>query len=95
MHSLDFEEDAWAEWVRLDHAVRAQLTKKLSKVLENPHVPANALHGDLAGCYKIKLLKAGVRLVYTVEDGLLVVLVLAVGKRDKNAAYDAAILRKP
>ncbi|MBJ5918692.1 type II toxin-antitoxin system RelE/ParE family toxin, partial [Salmonella enterica subsp. enterica serovar Typhimurium] len=41
-------------------------------------------------CYKIKLRAAGVRLVYKVEDGELVILVVAVGKRDKNAVYDTA-----
>ncbi|WP_042051882.1 type II toxin-antitoxin system RelE family toxin [Aeromonas dhakensis] len=94
MYELDFDEAAWEEWQRLDHAVRSQAAKKLAKVLEHPHNPANALHGDLAGCYKVKLLKAGVRIVYTVEDDRLVVLVLAVGKRDKSAAYRAAEQRR-
>ncbi|WP_239253880.1 type II toxin-antitoxin system RelE family toxin [Candidatus Nitrotoga sp. M5] len=48
---------------------------------------------QLAGCYKIKLLKQGFRLVYVVEDGELVVLVLSVGKRENNAAYLAAAKR--
>jgi len=40
--------------------------------------------------YKIKLRSIGYRLVYEVLDGRLVVLVVAVGKRDKNAVYKAA-----
>ncbi|WP_265588070.1 hypothetical protein [Alcaligenes faecalis] len=44
-------------------------------------------------CYKIKLLKQGYRLVYTVEDDVLVVLVLAVDKREDMAAYRAAVQR--
>jgi mRNA interferase RelE/StbE len=47
----------------------------------------------LAGCYKIKLLKQGFRLVYVVEDDELVVLVLSVGKREDSAAYRAATKR--
>ena len=44
----------------------------------------------MAGCYKIKLLKAGYRLVYEVLDDVVVVLVLAVDKRADNAAYLSA-----
>ena len=40
-----------------------------------------------------KLLKQGYRLVYQVEDGVLVVLVLAVAKREDMAVYRAAIER--
>ena len=40
--------------------------------------------------YKIKLRSIGYRLVYEVQDKCLVVLIVAVGKRDKNAVYKAA-----
>lgn len=69
--------EALAEWHQLDGSVRTHLKKLLAKRLDNPHVPGGQLHGPLAGCYKIKLLKQGVRLVYAVEDGELVVLVVA------------------
>jgi len=65
----------------------------LAKRLQNPHVPGSLLHRELAGCYKIKLLKQGYRLVYMVEDDVLFVLVLSVGKREDNAAYRAAAKR--
>jgi len=44
----------------------------------------------LPDCYKIKLRKAGYRLIYRVVDDRLVVIVLAVGKRERDEAYDAA-----
>ena len=43
--------------------------------------------------YKIKLRTVGYRLVYEVRDGELIVLVVAVGRRDRNAVYDAAAQR--
>lgn len=64
--------------------------RKLEKVLENPHIENNRLHGELNGCYKIKLRSSGYRLVYKVEDETVVVFVLAVGKRERNQAYDNA-----
>lgn len=44
--------------------------------------------------YKIKLRDSGYRLVYEVNDNTITVLVLAVGKRDKCQAYEAARQRK-
>jgi len=40
--------------------------------------------------YKIKLRSVGYRLVYEVIDDRLVVLVIAIGKREGSAAYVAA-----
>ncbi len=66
--------DFTAEWEKLPSAIKDQFKKKLSKVIEQPHIPKNMLRGDLAGCYKIKLLKKfGVRLVYQVKDDQVVI----------------------
>ncbi|HEH9441899.1 TPA: type II toxin-antitoxin system RelE/ParE family toxin [Aeromonas sobria] len=93
MFEIEFDDRALTEWRALDRSVREQLHKKLAKLVKQPHVPKNALHGDLAGCYKIKLLKAGVRLIYKVEDEQLVILIVAVGKRDKDTVYKTATNR--
>lgn len=44
----------------------------------------------MADCYKIKLRSAGYRLVYQVLEHEIVVLVLAVGKRERSEVYQAA-----
>ena len=92
-YRLHFETLAWQEWKALDGAPKKALREALIKRLDNPHVPGSALKGELAGCYKIKLLKAGCRLVYEVLDDVVVVLVLAVDKREDSAAYIAAATR--
>jgi len=92
-YSLKFVPEAWREWQALDGSIKQALKPLLAKRLQNPHVPGSLLHRDLAGCYKIKLLKQGYRLVYMVEDDVLVVLVLAVGKRADSVAYLAATKR--
>ena len=43
--------------------------------------------------YKIKLRSVGYRLVYEVRDKRLIVVVVAVGKRERNAVYKAAANR--
>jgi len=92
-YRLKFVPDAWREWQALDGSIKQALKPLLAKRLQNPHVPGSLLHRELAGCYKIKLLKQGYRLVYMVEDDVLFVLVLSVGKREDNAAYRAAAKR--
>ena len=88
-YSLEFVESALKEWRKLAPAIREQLKSKLRERLENPHVPAARLHG-LPECYKIKLRTVGYRLVYQVDDRVVVVTVIAVGKRDKGLVYALA-----
>lgn len=70
----------------MDPSIREQFKKKLAERLEFPRVPADKLSG-FDGLYKIKLRSSGFRLAYRVIDDRLVVLVLAVGKREKDWVY--------
>jgi len=91
-YELAFREPALKEWRHLDESVRRQFKKKLAERLQSPHVPADRLH-TLENCYKIKLRNAGYRLVYQVDDHRILVIVVAVGRRDRLAAYRAAAKR--
>ena len=84
---------ALTEWNALDGSVKDNLKKLLAKRLDNPHVPGGELHGDLKGCYKIKLNKQGIRLVYAVEDDKLIVMVMSVDKREDSIVYKSAVTR--
>ena len=92
-YQLEFLESALDEWNSLDGSVRQILKKLLEKRLDTPRLPGAELHGELADCYKIKLRKQGYRLVYQVRDAALVVLVIAVDRRDKDKVYQAALDR--
>ncbi len=92
-YKLKFLPEALKEWHELDGSIKLILRKALKKRLQEPKVPGSELHGDLKNCYKIKLLKHGYRLVYTIEDQDLVVLVLAVDKRENSIAYQSALFR--
>ncbi|MGH8762801.1 MAG: type II toxin-antitoxin system RelE family toxin [Nitrosospira sp.] len=88
-YELNFHPDALAEWRKLDVPVREMFKKKLAERLQNPRIPSAKLSGN-QGRFKIKLREAGYRLVYEVHDGVLMVLVVAVGKHERNAVYKAA-----
>lgn len=92
-YRLLFVPSALKEWQALDGSVKEPMRKILRKRLNNPHVPGGALHGTLAGYYKIKLKKPGFRLVYGVEDDALIVIVMSVDKREDSVAYRSALAR--
>jgi mRNA interferase RelE/StbE len=92
-YKLKFLPLALKEWQKLAPPIKTQFKKKLAERLENPHVPSARLHG-YDNVYKIKLRTAGYRLAYEVIDHEVVVYVLAVGKRDKDAVYKKLASRK-
>lgn len=88
-YKLRFHALALREWQLLDGSVKEPLKKKLAERLENPRVPASALHG-MTDCYKIKLHSVGYRLIYRVDDSEIFVTMIATGKRDKSRVYKTA-----
>jgi mRNA interferase RelE/StbE len=88
-YELGFFEAALKEWRKLDNLTRDQFRAKLVERLLNPKVPSARLHGTKER-YKIKLRNAGYRLVYEVKEQQLIVLVVAVGKRERNEVYRVA-----
>lgn len=88
-YELAFLDAALKEWRKLDPQTREQFKARLEERLANPKVPSARLHGA-KDRYKIKLRNAGYRLVYEVRDKQLIVLVVAVGKRERNEVYKVA-----
>lgn len=81
------------EWNNLNNKVKILFKKKLSKVIKNPIMVNNRLSDKLSNCYKIKLNREGYRLIYEVREQKIVMIVWAVGKRERNKAYDDAAKR--
>ena len=88
-YELAFLEEALKEWKRLDGSIREQFKVKLAERLEVPRIASAKLRGH-SDRYKIKLKTAGYRMVYEVRDKEILVLVVAVGRRDRNEVYKTA-----
>lgn len=86
-YNLKFHQKALKEWEKLDFAIKEQFKKKIKERLENPKVLKDKLSG-YDNVYKIKLRSSGFRLAYEVKDEEIVVIVLAVGKREDNKIYE-------
>ncbi|MEQ1640340.1 MAG: type II toxin-antitoxin system RelE/ParE family toxin [Novosphingobium sp.] len=88
-YSVEFRPRAKKRFDKLDSLSQRQIAKKLAERCLNPRVPGDAL-SRLPDCYKIKLRARGVRLVYQVQDQRLILLVLSIGAREREEAYDEA-----
>ncbi|MBC7413463.1 MAG: type II toxin-antitoxin system RelE/ParE family toxin [Herminiimonas sp.] len=80
------------EWHKLDNATREQFKNKLVQRLSNPRVPAAKMSGH-RDRYKIKLRNVGYRLADEIRDAEVIMVVVAVCKRERNAVYLAAAKR--
>ncbi len=92
-YKLKFIPIALKEWRKLDNSIQKQFKRKLSERLVTPHVRSSQLSG-FENHYKIKLRSSGYHLVYEVIDKEILVMVIAVGKRDDNLVYKTAKKRK-
>lgn len=89
-YELEFKKSALKEWKKLGATVQSQFKKKLANILDNPHISSAKLSGGNE-LYKIKLREAGYRLVYEVNDTVITVTVISVGKRDRGKVYKTAM----
>ena len=89
IYTVKFREEALKEWHNLDKTIQQQFANKLKKCTDNPHIESARLRG-MKDCYNIKLGSSGFRLVYEVIDDVLIVAVVAVGKRDRSEVYNLA-----
>jgi mRNA interferase RelE/StbE len=87
---VDFRPRAKKAFDRLGTADQRQLAAKLKSRCLNPRVPADAVR-EIPDGYKVKLRSSGIRAIYQVQEGRLVLLVLAIGKREREKAYKDAI----
>ena len=77
------------EWDKLTPDIRNQLKNKLAERLESPFIQKDKL-SNMKDCYKIKLRNSGYRLVYAVIESKIVILVLAIGRREHEEVYKNA-----
>ncbi len=92
-YKIKFLPSAMKEWQKIAPPIQKQFKKKLAERAETPHNPASRLRG-FQNVYKIKLRAAGYRLVYEVDDDTIVIVVIAVGKREKGLVYAKAAERQ-
>ena len=91
-YELEFKKSALKEWNKLGATIRIHFKKKLIQILEEPRIPGAKLSGS-NHLYKIKLRQSGYRLVYDINDQIVTVTVIAMGKRERGKIYKTVIKR--
>ena len=92
-YELGFLESALEEWESLDKSIRIEFERKLHQRLSNPKIPSSALKGTLKSCYKIKSARTGYRLTYLIDEESKLLVVIAIGKRERSAVYESTTIR--
>ena len=92
-YELGFLESALKEWESLDKSIRIEFERKLHLRLINPKIPSSALKGNLNSCYKIKSGHSGYRMTYLIDEELKLLVVIAIGKRERSTVYESTMLR--
>jgi len=85
--ALHFNTRTNRKWGALDGSIRAQFKKVLARQLEEPHILSARFADDLRDCYTIKPGDVGYQFAYRVDDGKILILVIATGRRDGEAIY--------
>ena len=91
-YELAFDRRALKEWQKLGHTIREQFKRNWQngwKIHAYPQ-PGYMVSADR---YKIKLRASGYRLVYQVIDEKVVLLVIAVGRRESSEVHQIADMR--
>ena len=72
---------------KLDKKIRNIIKRKFERLIHEPLLGL-PLRGNLAGCYKLRISKY--RVVYKTYNDQLIILVIAIGKREELAVYKSA-----
>ena len=82
---------------KLNRSIQIQVLKKLKQLAHSPElgkILGNKSGLNLAGLRKVYVAKKQVRIVYEIIDDMLVVKVIAIGKREEMQVYKEAEKRK-
>ena len=99
---VKFEKQARQDYQSLDGSQKSQVLQAIYKTAQNPLPQREGGYGvelghkngtNLAGCLKIKLKKAGIRIVYTLERTEQGMTIVVIGMRKDEEVYREAARR--
>ena len=100
--TVTLSRDAQKDYDRLDKTQQTLVLKSLDKLAQNPLPVYQGGYGKplgnkrtlkLAGYYKVKIRKAGIRIVYELRCVKENVFVIVIGMRDSDTVYRTALER--
>ena len=95
-YKILFHPEARKELNKLDGSIKKVILKQLTKLSDNPalgEMLGNKAGLDLTGYRKMYAYKKKIRIVYRIQEGKLMIFIVAVGKREDISAYQSAFDR--
>ena len=95
-YSVVLTDAAADDFRQLDGSLKGPVAKQLKKLETAPRLGehlGNRAGLDLTGYYKLYAAKKAIRIVYRILDEQILVEVVAIGKREDLAVYQAALKR--
>ncbi len=89
-------QEAKKDFEKLDGSIKKQILKKLILLETNPFLGkplGNRAGMDLSGYCKLYAYKKKIRIVYKIQDGALIIMIISIGKRENFTVYLQALLR--
>lgn len=90
---VELTEAAEKDFAELDGSLRILARKKFARLAENPYLGEelqNRVGGDLRGYYKLYFAGTRYRIVYRIENEILLVLIIGIGARAHGKVYKMA-----
>ncbi len=93
MYQLKFHPKVENDLKELDSSLQIQIFKKLKQIQNSPELGlplGNKNNMNLSGYRKVYIAKKRVRIVYEIQDDVLSIYTIAIGKRDDMEVYKKA-----
>jgi len=93
MYKIEFHQDVDNDLKELGHSVSKLVFKKLKKIAINPIIGVelgNKANLNLVGYRKVYVNNKKVRIVYKIIEDKIVIVVIAIGKRNNMEVYKKA-----
>ena len=90
-HDVKLTAEASKDYERLDNHQKLHVNKSFAKIERDGMLVGEALHGNLAGCRKLKHLELGLRIVFReVNSEVEIIEVIVIGKRSDSEVHKEA-----
>lgn len=86
---VQFMQSAERQFAALNSSDQKLIVKQIEKLRHAPEL-GQPLHGQLVNYRRMYAAKKRLRIVYRIERGVLVVMIVAIGKREAEAVYRVA-----
>ncbi|MFM7602508.1 MAG: type II toxin-antitoxin system RelE family toxin [Pseudanabaena sp.] len=77
-----------------DRRIRQKISDRIDKLVESPEIQGKPLLGELDGYYSVRAVGQRYRIIYTIEQAQITVVVVALGIRKDGSKQDAYNLAK-